>query len=244
MGTKYFDRWKHAQDVFKVATKTMTRWVPAAISPVNTIKKVDAAVDDAGKDQNHLHVFEQAVAAFINDKNIYVHDLDGSVTKVPQGHDHDAYVKGVTVLKTELTAMESTLKGAMGIAKSAVAQESVVEATAKNLITNAEGATHRALAFVAKAKTTPTAEYFNSNIVKAARDITQQIGNVDKLKQKGYQFHHDQPTTLFNILKAWANDGRVVHVSNPNNEHDEVIREIGAFEQAAQGVERWLKGEE
>src|SRR6185312_25687 len=109
------------------------------------------------------------------------------------------------------------------------------EAMAKNLIVLAEGAADRGLAFAQKAKTTPTAAYFNANIQKAARDITQQIGNNDKLKAKGYHFHHAQPTALFTVLKAWAHDGRVVHPTSANNEKAEVLSEISAFKQAVEG---------
>jgi hypothetical protein len=244
MATKYADRWNHAQQVFQAATKPMTKFVPATPSPIKFIQAVDAAADNAGHDANGLHAFETAVNNFIAQKNNYAHNLDGTVAKVPVGHDRDTYTHALTILKTELTAMESTLKGAVAIAKSAVAKESVTEATAKNLITSAEGATHRAVAFIAKAKSTGTAAYFNSGVMTAARDITQQIGNIDKLKAKGYHFHHDQPTALFTTLKAWANDGRQVHVNNPTNEKAEVLHEITTFEQAVQGVDRWLKGEE
>lgn len=250
MPTEFVDKWKHAKQVFQTTTKTKKPSAevdsffrkPAGID--SALAKVDAALANANKDAKGLKAFQDTVSGFVVAKNAYYKTLEGAVNKVPKGADHDVYVHGLTVLKTELTSLESTLKGRIANAQSAINKESATEMTAKNLLVNAEGACHRALAFTAKAKATPTAAYFNANIVKAARDITQQIGNVDKLKAMGYHFEHEQPTNLFTILKAWGNDGRIVHVSAPQNEKAEVLREINAFQQAVEGVERWIKGEE
>ena len=133
-------------------------------------------------------------------------------------------------MKSLAAAAKANLDGATG---AGIMAGSFIEQT--------ESAVHNAQAFIARAKAQPTAVYFNANIVKAARDITQQIGNVDKLKAKGFHFRHDQPTNLFKVIKAWGNDGRTVPVGATPAE---VLREIGALEQAVAGVDRWLKGEE
>lgn len=245
MPTVYFDRWKHAQDVFakSIASLGWKQATPGATDVANALKQVDLDDVKAGDSQEALNKYTASVNKFVQAKNVYSHNLDVSITKAtPQ--NKTAYTNGVHVLQTELKALESTLKVRVATKKSAVDKEDANTMTAKNLIASAEAASHRAVAFAVKAEHEGTAAYFNANVQKAARDMTQQIGNVDKLKAKGFHFQHDEPKDLFNLLKAWGNDNRQVHPSSPQNEKAEVLREINAFKQAAEGVERWAKGEE
>lgn len=241
------EKWKHAKEVFKQTAKVKKPSAkvdsffrkPAGID--NALEKVDAAepkmvLNKAGYDE-----FVAAAAKFKTAKDAYMKVLEATVGAEPNGTDKVAYQKGVVVLKTQLVAMESSMKALTASAK--VMQEGAQGAAimAGSFIETTESAVHNAQAFIARAKAQPTAVYFNTGIVKAARDITQQIGNVDKLKAKGFHFRHEQPTNLFKVIKAWGNDGRTVPVTATPQE---VLREINALEQAVAGVERWLKGEE
>lgn len=61
--------------------------------------------------------------------------------------------------------------------------------------------------FINKVRQTPTATVFNDGIQRAARDLYQVIGNVNKIKSQGAQLAKEQPDELVVELKPWANDG-------------------------------------
>jgi hypothetical protein len=73
---------------------------------------------------------------------------------------------------------------------------------------------------------------------KASRDLTQNIGNVAKLRQKGYVFPDGDPTNLFKVLTPWAQGQRML---KPPADESLIKREVGAFLQAIAGVEKWAK---
>ena len=241
------EKWKHAKEVFEATAKVKKPSAkvdsifrkPAGID--SALEKVDAAEPKMNLNKPALDAFNLAAGQFKTAKDAYMKVLEATVGAEPTGADKVAYQKGVAVLKTQLVAMESSMKTLSVSAKAAQDGHKGAAIMAESFIVTTESAVHNAHAFIARVKATPTPAYFNANIVKAARDITQQIGNVDKLKAKGFHFRHDQPTNLFTVIKAWGNDGRVVKATATSAE---VLREVGAFEQAIDGVERWLKGEE
>jgi hypothetical protein len=241
------EKWKHAKEVFQATAKVKKPSAkvdsffrkPAGID--SALEKVDAAEPKMNLNKAGLDAFVATAAGFKTAKDAYLRVLDATVGAEPTGTDKVAYQKGVVVLKTQLVAMESSMKALSAASKAKFDGATGLGIMAGSFIETTESAVHNAQAFIARAKATPTPVYFNTNIVKAARDITQQIGNVDKLKAKGFHFRHEQPTNLFKVIKAWANDGRTVPTTATTAE---VLREINAVEQAVAGVDRWLKGEE
>ena len=93
--------------------------------------------------------------------------------------------------------------------------------------------------FTAQVKAKGTAASFNAGIATAARDITQYIGNVEKLRAQHYTFPHGDPTNLFKVMTPWAQGNRMLKADAPK---DHVMREIGAFTQAVAGVKNWVDG--
>jgi hypothetical protein len=237
----YLERWKKAKRLFESTTKQkkpngsiMGAFHRAGLDPA--IRKVDEYDDNAHKSEGDLKNFAGAIKNFIKAKTDYMKVLETAVTKTPKGVEQETYKKGIKVLKTELNALELTFKSRYGYAQGALKHQGTTETMAQNLMVTIEATCARALALVARVKANPTPDAFNTDIRKAARDITQQIGNIDKLKAKGHVIAKDQPTNLFKILAAWGDAGRQVP---PTATRDEVLREVGAFEQAVKGVKKW-----
>jgi hypothetical protein len=240
----FLEKWQAAKRTFENTTKAKkpSTYLLGIFRQGTGIEKaltvVDTALPNAHKSEKDLAAFEKAVKSFVATKNTYLKTLEAAAAKEATGADAVTYQKGITVLKTELKALETSLAARVGVAKSALAKEDTFTLMAKNLMKMADGACDRALAFVATVKANPTPAEFNAGIVKATRDITQQIGNIDKLTAKGFKFDKPQPTNLFTILTAWADKGRRVKDTATSAE---VLREVGALEQAVKGVKRWLE---
>lgn len=241
------EKWKHAKDVFILTAKVkkpsakVDSFFRKKAGIDSALEKVDAAEPKLNLNKTGYDAFVLAAGQYKVAKEAYMKVLEATVGAEPASTDKVAYQKGIAVLKTQLVAMDSSMKGLSAAAKAKLDGATGLAIMAGSFVEQTESAVHNAQAFIARARAQPTAVYFNANIVKAARDITQQIGNVDKLKAKGFHFRHDQPTNLFKVIKAWGNDGRTVPASATAAE---VLREIGALEQAVAGVDRWLKGEE
>jgi hypothetical protein len=145
---------------------------------------------------------------------------------VPAGLTAAAYEAAVGELRDSLTDVTN------------VARKYTVQClTALNMAKSLAATIQRGLDFAAKVKQTPTPAKFNYTIQKAARDITQQIANIDNLKGLGMDTGFRTPQNLVDVLVAWGGQGRKVPV---NATAKEVLRENGAFEQAVLGVKKWL----
>jgi hypothetical protein len=143
------------------------------------------------------------------------------------------------ILWKHLHALSASMKSQLGSATLTAQGAKAEELTARNLLTSITGAVARAKLFAAKVIASKDPQLFNSGIVKASRDITQYIGNVEKLRAKGYHFPHGDPANLFKVMTPWAQDQRKLPPTAPI---DLIKREVGAFLQAVAGVEKWAKG--
>ena len=112
------------------------------------------------------------------------------------------------------------------------------ESLARNMMTNLAGGVAKAKLFIAKVKATKSAQVFNDGIKSAARDITQSMGNVEKLKGMHYEFPKGNPTKLLLVMEPWAQEKRKLPITA---DATLVLREIGAFAQMITAVERWLQ---
>jgi hypothetical protein len=239
----YVDKWKKAKLLFKATAKVKKPSAkvdsffrkPAGIEPA--LKKVDEAeAKKIGVDPAAMRNYKAAVVAYQKAAAAYVKVLDATVGAEPAGTDKVAYQKAVTVLKTQLKALDTQMKSQVATNSSALAGRQGMQIMADNLMQLVESACDSAEAFIARVKAQPTPATFNTDVEKTARDITQNIGNIDKLTAKGFVFAKAQPTNLFTILKAWGNDGRrVPDTATPA----QVLRELTSFEQAVDGVRRW-----
>ena len=70
----------------------------------------------------------------------------------------------------------------------------------------------------------------------AARDITTQLGTLDKLAKQGFKFDREQPKDLFEALSAWANHNRTIGANGGSNDFD---TETAAFEKLVRAAGDW-----
>ena len=92
--------------------------------------------------------------------------------------------------------------------------------------------------FVKSVRKNPTAANFNNNIGGAARRITQNIGQVEKLRKNGHDLgkDHARATELFNTLDPWAN-GRMQVPANANSV--KVLARLVEFNNHVNAVKAW-----
>ena len=142
----------------------------------------------------------------------------------------------MAVLRTELNALDSTLKVQIVKADAIAAGHGLQAIMAASLMHDVAKGCDDATAFIARLRANPTSAAFNAGIQTAARDITQYAGNINRLTQAGFVFAKAQPTALLAVLKAWANDGRQVA---DDATAAKVLSELKLFEKAVQGVKTW-----
>ena len=94
----------------------------------------------------------------------------------------------------------------------------------------------RAEKFIEAVKKDPKPKIFNDAMPKVARDITQQIGNVEKILAEGIDVGKPVPKDELAGLKPWGNDGRKV---DDKADGMAVLKEIALFEEAVDAVKDW-----
>jgi hypothetical protein len=197
-----------------------------------------AAIGNEKKDMKKkaalIQKFENDIKTFDSKEHAYEKVLIAAIDKA----DEKLVKPELDILIKQLHALSATMKSHLKGATVALEEVSATEYTAKTLMTSVTGAVARAKLFAAKAGSAKDPKVFNTGIATAARDITQNIGNVEKLRTKGYVFPHGDPTNLFKVMTPWAQGNRKL----PDNAAETLIkREIGAFLQAVAGVEKWAK---
>jgi len=236
------DRWRSAKQLFKTTARvkkpspTVGTFASKTLGIEKALIKVEAAEAKGLSVAKNLAAFKAAAQEFRVAKTSYIVVLDATVGKEPAGADRDLYRKGVAVLRTELNALDSTLKMQTVKADSIAAGNTLQRVMADSLMHDVAKGCDDAMAFIARIRANPTAAAFNQGIETAARDITQYAGNINRLTQAGFVFTKAQPTALLGVLKAWANDGREVAA---NATPAQVLQELKAFETAVKGVKAW-----
>ncbi len=250
----YLDQWKAAKSKFekdtgkKKPSKTFLK-IRVGAGLDKAAKAVDAADrtdvnpgrGEAKWGPAHVKNFAKAVAYFRKQADNYAKTLDQSIA------DEDKDIAGdlrrsLKILKADLDAIASSMEGRTGMAEAASKNLGAAEATAAALVKNTKGAVARALAACQKIKQSPTVATYNSFFPKVARDITQQVGNMDKLRDKYPEYHipNFNGKTLFNALKAWADDsgGKTSLKTTGDESQDKtlVLQETKSFSQAVKQV--------
>ncbi len=200
----------------------------------NTYKAFEAEQKDIPKKQGLLENFHAAIKTFDAKATAYGKVLTAAIEKA----DIKLIKPELDILLKHLHAMAATMRAHYQSGIVTCEKVGALEFTAKTLMTSVTGAIARAKLFAAKAVASKDAKVFNDGIMKASRDITQNIGNVEKLRAKGWTFPAGDPTNLFKVLTPWAQGQRMLKVPS---EEPLIKREAGAFVQAIAGVEKWAK---
>jgi hypothetical protein len=200
----------------------------------STYKAFDGETKDMPKKEGLLENFHAAIKTFDAKQTAYGKVLMAAIEKA----DIKLVKPELDILLKHLHAMVATMKAHYQAGIVTCEKVGALEFTAKTLMTSVTGAIARAKLFAAKVVSSKDAKVFNEGIVKASRDITQNIGNVEKLRTKGYVFPAGDPTNLFKVLTPWAQGQRMMKVPS---EEPMIKREAGAFVQAVNGVEKWAK---
>ena len=198
-------------------------------------KSAEGASKDPAKQAGFIKQFQAAIQVFDAKATAYERLLLSAI----QAADSKLVKPELDVLHKNLASISATMKAYLKTLSVAAEGAKSLEFTAKTLVTNLAGGIARARLFASKVKSAKDLAVFNAGIMKASRDITQYIGNVQKLREKGYVFPHGDPTNLFKVLTPWAQGNRSL---KPTADEAMVKREIGAFLQAVDGVDKWVRG--
>jgi len=195
-----------------------------AIKKETDVKKKGQLVD---KFAAEIKSFDAKVAAYVKVLVAVIETADKAKVK-PE----------LDVLEKQLHALSAILKSFLKGEEAALLGLKGRESLARNMMTNLAGGVAKAKLFIAKVKATKSAQVFNDGIKSAARDITQSMGNVEKLKGMHYEFPKGNPTKLLLVMEPWAQEKRKLPITA---DATLVLREIGAFAQMITAVERWLQ---
>ncbi|MGY8749490.1 MAG: hypothetical protein ACKVHR_15700 [Pirellulales bacterium] len=237
------EEWKKAKKGFE--KKTSSKKPPASVTKFfggtgikDHLKKCDEAFNALKKERTdskkaaQLSKFNKAIAAYTKTADAYWLDIQKAMVKAKD----KSIMSEMDILRAELHSIRDTMNTQAGMLEGVLKKQKIHEAMAANLKKSLTGACKRALLFIAKAKTDSTPESWNKGIVTAARDIGQQVGNIDVLKRKGLQISGLPETdaqTHFKALAVWANSPTRLDTEQ------QVIKERSAFLKAVQNVIKW-----
>jgi hypothetical protein len=210
----------------------------------SALKDIEESLPEANKSQKTLDKYEKALATLQDKSTAYIRFLEEAIKVAPPGVDKKVWKAGILTLKQELrhivlafNAYRDKIKVDMGKVNKAS-----FEFTAKKLDTNLEATIGRAREFVKEVRSKPTADTFNTNIVKATRDITQNLMNIEKLKISiGYEPTKERgkvPPKVEDALEAWGNARRSMP---PTATQEDVLKEVGKLEKVLDALVVWMK---
>jgi hypothetical protein len=146
----------------------------------------------------------------------------------------------VAALRTDLVAIHKELKTQASVAKQQrLNLTGALQDRADNLISDVEEAARAAGQFCQQVRTAKTAAAFNAGIQKAARDVTQKLGNIDTFVKRGatLKIKGKQPNELVKSLTPYAQ----AHVTLPATANAKEVEDaVEAFEGLIAQVNQWV----
>jgi hypothetical protein len=203
------------------------------------LKTMEALVPKAYNDQKSLNKLHNEQALLAADVVKYVNLLESTIRNAPAGVDKVKLTTGADHLRNEMAGIQMDIIKELNKLKNALGLSQSFKFAAESLGKNIRLTVAKALAFIDDVRLTPTPHEFNFSISSVARGITQNIGNIDRLSDMGYEFAAGQPDHLFAALKPWANDGRKVE---DDADREAVLAEVAHFETAVHDVANWARG--
>lgn len=209
-----------------------------------TLKKCDqaylTATDiklSAKKQEAGLKDLRSNAVKFKKLADSYIKDVQKAM--VDAGKDK-ALMSELDVLRKKLDAIQATMNSKISGIDANLKQMNVWEKMARDMRVDLTAALKRGLLFAAKVKASPTHEVWNADIKNAARDITQQIGNVEKIRAKGHQIEgipQKNATALFKAMTPWASDVVRFKADTPPQE---ILAERAKYLKCVQAVAKWM----
>lgn len=249
---KFTRRWKLAKKKFVADTGKKKPATTKAITvfglKLGTVRegagiekalgKIEAAVPKSFTSDKGMDALKNAVAAYGLLYPQYIRQMEATINNAPPGVDKATYTAGIKFLRFELEDISRAAVNQVEKAKHVRGETEVYTIMASTLMKNARLNAGKAMVFIDDVRANPTPDAFNSKVNRVARNMTQQIGNIDKLKEIGFTFDRGQPTEIFAALSPWANDGRQVAGAASR---EEVLAEVALFEQAVHAVANWAR---
>jgi len=190
--------------------------------------------------------YEKKVGVFQKAKDDYIKVLKAAVDKeIKDNAQKTVYSKSCMYLAKELTSIHASMAGRSGWLKSSAQQQSVEMATARNAITSVQGSIAKCIAAAGKVKAKPTKAFFDTTIYDPARDLSQFVGNITRLRAKGHQFpdklNDQQLKRLYQVIRPYGDD-KLAGKLAANATKDEVLDELKKFTNAVKSAEAYFKG--
>ncbi len=236
---KFAETWKAAKLRFQTTTGIKKPAETLAFFRLGTgvesaLKKLDTLSAKSHRNPSDYEKYRVATEAYYTGSfKTYQAKLGAELKSaqanknIPKGTTKSKYVTGLTQMVDDL-----------GDITGAVRKHNAQSLTASGLVGRTRDACAAAMEFVADVTRNPLPDTFNTGILKAARDINQKIGNVQKLKDEGLDIGRDEPSNLFEVLRPWAGGQRKLPKTATRAE---VLREVGAFKQAVQAAAKWAR---
>ena len=231
----------------KVAMKPQLASCDANAEAFEKTKKLPS---EQAKLEAQTKYFDQSAATFAKECAAAITKLtkwiDTQKQKKALG-DADAaeLLQGLKVLKTTLDAIDKSNESWRAGAQSAVdnlgKQMDIQAEMAKNFLTGLKGAVARGLAAAQRIKADPTPKTYNTEMDKAGRDITQQLGNINKLTASGHQLPPSIPANHAALCAALVPFGNgnmrtVTPTANPQADTQAVLAAITQFNKTVKTV--------
>lgn len=249
----FADDWKNCKKEFekltgkkKPAEKTLGSFRKST-GLASSLKKIDSALNGLSAknargtlEQKDLTAYDKLVANYKKEMESYIGLLERTLK---QESDADsAYGKAIVMLKKRLKAIFGTadMRGssyAMALDKSLKTNDKVM----RMIIPGMRSSLKKMSAFVAKVNAQKSTEdqvqTFNDGIVKATRDITQNLTNAIKFQKKGMvEWEGRDMSGASKVLTAWSNDGRKL---STDADATLVRRELTALAQVVKVCKDW-----
>lgn len=206
----------------------------------SALKKIESLLPKSHVSAEGLKAFRDALPLYNQAYPKYIRYLADVVKTPPAGVNRADFTAGIKFLEDELDEINADLKIEVTKAKLAVGEikKEDYDAPANSLMKNVRQKVGLAMVWIDERREDPDAADFRKDIVKITRDITQEIGNIDKLTKIGYEFDHGQPNELFEALSAWSHRGRTVE---NDATAEEVLEELEALQEIVEDIATWAR---
>jgi hypothetical protein len=261
-GLDWDQEWKDARKFFETETKASAavdgvkaKHVAALEKQIASIKKLRVKAEGLAnqlKDKqdllpaanNAIVEYEKAVTVFRGGIAKYGIALEAAITKAKDANQQqkNAWTRALKFLSRQLSAILESMEGQTGYLRSRLRQEDANTQTANNTIKSIATAATKCLAAAGKVKAKPTKDTFQA-VHLPARDLNQFIGNITKLRNKGFSFsarlNDAVLKTHFEAIRPYAADD-YLNLIPDGAPPPVVMRQLGEFTKAVKAARDYV----